>query len=156
MTRASVALALALSACAASRPPSEMSAPAPTSPAAGSADVHAQIDALDREITGELARAQLTPPPADTCAGERCAAALSEPFVTPPPVSPAAPAAQCHPAVSDKCNDSCTLATSICANQDKICELARQLPGDDWAANKCTGARASCKASHDSCCSCVL
>jgi hypothetical protein len=36
-----------------------------------------------------------------------------------------------------------------------ICELARQLAGDDWAAHKCESARAACQAAHDSCCACV-
>jgi hypothetical protein len=135
--------------CAAKRAPE-------SAPASGSADLHAQIDALDREITDELARAHIAPPPAEPCTGAACATAMSAPFSTPPPVSPAAPDARCHPAASDTCQQSCTLATSICANQDKICDLARQLPGDDWAANKCTGARASCQAAHDACCACVL
>jgi hypothetical protein len=117
----------------------------------GQPEAHAQIDALDREISGELARAQVTPPLAQACAGPACAVAMSEPFVT-----PVTSDAACHPARSDRCGDACTLSTSICSNQQKICDLAGQLEGDDWAANKCATARASCKAAHDNCCSCVL
>jgi hypothetical protein len=135
--------------CAAKRAPE-------SAPASGSADLHAQIDALDRQITDELSRAHITPPPAESCTGAACSAAMSQPFATPAPVSPNAPDATCHPAVSDHCQQTCTLSTSICANQDKICDLARQLAGDDWAANKCASARSSCQAAHETCCTCVL
>ena len=124
--------------------------PAAEAPA-GLADPRAEIEALDREISDALARAHLAPPATATCSGARCAAAMSQPFTTPVTSDPA-----CRPARSDRCTDACTIATSICGNQDKICALARQLAGDDWAANKCAAARASCQAAHDRCCSCVL
>jgi hypothetical protein len=69
----------------------------------------------------------------------------------PPAADPA-----CHPAATERCTDACTVATSICTNQQKICDLANQLAGDDWAAGKCERARASCRAAHDNCCSCVI
>ncbi|HEX4417697.1 MAG TPA: hypothetical protein VH165_07350, partial [Kofleriaceae bacterium] len=97
-----------------------------------------------------LARAGVTPLAAALCSGPACAQAMSEPFAV-----PSAGDAACHPASTGKCTDACTLSTSICGNQDKICALARQLAGDDWAANKCTTARASCQAAHDHCCSCM-
>jgi hypothetical protein len=114
------------------------------------ADLHAEIDALDRQIADELARAQIAPPAIAMCTGPACATAMSQPFAPPAIGGPA-----CHPTNTDKCTDACTLATSICRNQQKICELAQQLDGDDWAANQCGRAKASCQAAHDGCCSCV-
>jgi hypothetical protein len=110
-----------------------------------------EIAALDREIAAQLARAQVAPPATAACSGAACATAMAEPFAT-----PSTGDAACRPAPSARCNDACTLAGSICRDQQRICDLARQLAGDDWAANKCTGARASCQAAHDTCCSCVL
>jgi hypothetical protein len=141
-------------ACGGARPatPERLAAPSRAqtmAPAPG--DPRAEIDALDREITAELARAQIAPPAAASCSGAACGAAIGEPFATPVVTDPA-----CHRAPSEKCNDVCTLSTSICRNQQRICDLARQLAGDDWAANKCTRARTSCQAAHDSCCSCML
>jgi len=114
-------------------------------------DRHAEIDALDREIADALARGHVTPQVTSSCRGATCATAMSEPFAV-----PAATDATCHPAASDRCNDACTISTSICTNQQRICELAAQLAGDDWAANKCTSARASCQAARESCCHCAL
>jgi hypothetical protein len=144
-------------ACSGARP--RTAAPEPASaqalPASGQAspqlDAHAEIEALDRQIADELVRAQIAQPAAAACAGPACRAVLSEPFVTPTRTDP-----QCRPAASDRCNDTCTLATSICTSQDKICRLAKQLDGDDWAARKCETARASCKAAHERCCSCIV
>ncbi|HEY6178927.1 MAG TPA: hypothetical protein VIX73_30955, partial [Kofleriaceae bacterium] len=76
--------------------------------------------------------------------------AIAEPFATPATSDPA-----CHPAGSDRCTDVCKLGDSVCRNQERICELAGKLAGDDWAANKCTRARASCQAAHERCCSCA-
>ena len=141
-----IACALALVGCGAAHPAAK-STPAAASP---SIDPRAEIDALDRDIAAALSRGQLAPPPAAACSGAACATAMTTPFAT-----PTADDAACHPAPIERCTDACTLATSICRDQDRICELARQLAGDDWAANKCTGARASCQAAHDRCCSCT-
>ena len=146
-----VAAWLAAVGCSARHPAASGAAEEPAAaPPAGPGDPRAEIDALDRDIAADLARAHIPLPP-ETCSGSACAVAMSEPFSTPSSGDPA-----CHPASSDHCSDVCTLSTSICRNQDRICELARKLPGDDWAAGKCTRARASCQAAHDSCCRCVL
>lgn len=139
------ALLLCLAGCAVQRP--SQSAPAPAPPAS---DGHAQIEALDRQISDDLARGKLTPAPV-SCSGAGCAEAMSAPLAVPKPGD-----ATCRPAASERCTDACTLSNSICDNQGKICELAGQLPGDDWAASKCASARASCTAARDACCSCVL
>jgi hypothetical protein len=141
------AWAVAATGCSAGSP--AMTAAAPTA-SAPIGDPRAQIEALDRRITDELARAQLAPPVVASCAGPACGAALREPFATPVPSDPA-----CHPAPSERCTTACTLSSSICDNQRKLCELARQLDGDDWAANKCARARASCTTAHAGCCSCA-
>jgi hypothetical protein len=150
-------LAVAL-ACGGARPKAAASAPAAQStedPRAeadprAQGDPRAQIDALDREIANDMAKANLAQPATAPCSGAACAAAMSAPFVT-----PTATDLQCRPATTQHCTDLCTLSTSICNNQQKICDLAKQLPGDDWAANKCESARASCKLANDTCCTCV-
>jgi hypothetical protein len=120
----------------------EMSEAAPEDP-------HIEIEERDRDITAALARAGIAPPVA-TCSGATCATAISEPLSTPtsgPSCRPTSP--------GDRCSDLCTLAASICRNQERICTLAQHLLYDDWAANKCTRARASCQAAHDVCCGCL-
>jgi hypothetical protein len=135
-------------ACGGARP--KTSAAPPSAAELGSRDPHAEIEGLDRQIADEMARAQIAQPATAACTGAACAQAMSQPFAAP------VDDPSCRPAASEKCTTTCTLATSICNNQQKICELAKQLEGDDWAAGKCESARQSCKAAHDSCCSCVL
>lgn len=137
------ALLLCLAGCAVQRP-------SPSAAPAAAPDVHAQIEALDRQISDDVARGKLTPAPV-SCSGAGCAEAMSTPLAVPSPGD-----ASCRPAASERCTEACTLSTSICDNQGKICELAGQLPGDDWAASKCASARSSCRAAREACCSCVL
>jgi hypothetical protein len=111
-------------------------------------DPHIEIEERDRNITAALARAQI-PPPVATCSGPACNTAMSEPFST-PKSDPT-----CRTTPRDRCSDLCSASTSICRNQERICKLAQHLLYDDWAANKCTRARASCQASHDACCGCI-
>jgi len=135
-------------ACGGSRPKAAASAPSPAA-AEMREEPRAQIEALDREIASDMAKANVAPPVIAPCSGPSCAAAMSTPFATPTTID-----SVCRTAQSQRCTDVCTLSTSICNNQQKICDLAKQLPGDDWAANKCESARASCKASNESCCTC--
>jgi hypothetical protein len=139
-------------ACGGARPRAATSAPSAeaTDGTRAQGDPRAQIEALDREIANDMVKANLAPPATAPCSGAACAAAMSAPFVT-----PTATDLQCRPAPTQHCTDVCTLSTSICNNQQKICDLAKQMPGDDWAANKCESARASCKAANDSCCTCL-
>ena len=139
------------SACGAAAPKASGAAPVMPAIQDRGGDLHAQIDALDRQIADDMARAHVPSPATATCSGATCATAMSQPFVTPVANDP-----ECRPANTDKCTSACTLSTSICSNQQKICDVAKQLGGDDWAANKCENAKASCRAAHDSCCSCVL
>ncbi|HEX3475595.1 MAG TPA: hypothetical protein VHT91_11265 [Kofleriaceae bacterium] len=117
-------------------------------PEVGPRDVHAEIEELDRSISAKLGRAQI-PPPVATCSGATCTTAMSEPFTT------LATDPRCRPSPGDRCSNLCTLATSICRDQERICRLAQQLRDDEWAANKCTQARASCQAAYETCCSCM-
>jgi hypothetical protein len=144
-----LALLAVAPACGGSRPKAAASAPSPAA-AEVREEPRAQIEALDREIASDMAKAQVAQPAIALCSGPACAAAMSEPFAAPTTID-----SLCHTSQSQRCKDVCTVSTSICNNQQKICDLARQLPGDDWAANKCESARASCKAARDSCCTCT-
>lgn len=70
--------------------------------------------------------------------------------------APQPPDASCPPAASEPpaCRDSCTLAGSICDNASRICRIAQQLAGDDWAAGKCSDASAVCRQATADCCDC--
>ena len=52
------------------------------------------------------------------------------------------------------CGDVCGLADAICDNAESICGIASELPGDDWAADKCDSAKASCREAKERCCAC--
>jgi hypothetical protein len=140
-----VALACGAGAARSSAPPAAPSVSA--TPEVVSEDPHIAIEELDHNISAKLARAQVLPP-ATTCSGATCAAAMSERFTT-PAIDPA-----CRFTTSDRCSIVCILSASICRDQERICKLAQRLP-DNWAANKCIHARASCQAAHDTCCSCT-
>lgn len=57
--------------------------------------------------------------------------------------------------VVEECRDICTLADHICENADNICRIADgELRGDDWAKDKCSSAKASCKEARKECCGC--
>jgi hypothetical protein len=135
-------------ACAASHK-SMSSAPPPVAETAGAAPAlpqtpHAQIEQLDRDITDARTKLGLPEAPAvAACTGPGCPT---------PMVAAADPS--CHPGTSDTCSNTCTLADSICGNAEKICELAKQMQGDTWAADHCTSATTTCQAAHTRCCGC--
>lgn len=112
-----------------------------------------RIDDLAAQITSDLTKLNLAPPPAPATA-----------CITPPcpPDRMAAPAlptsdATCKPGPSDTCKESCRLADSICGNAGKICGIAQELGGNDAYANeKCGSATASCSAARERCCGCQL
>ena len=60
----------------------------------------------------------------------------------------------CRPAQNDTCKTSCTLGSSICDNASRICEIAKTLPGDNEATNKCARANTTCSAASEKCCKC--
>lgn len=58
-------------------------------------------------------------------------------------------------AVPTACNDVCSLADDICDNADQICKIADGLgPNDEYAQDKCTSAKASCRDAKQHCCEC--
>jgi hypothetical protein len=142
-------LCAGLVACAAAskQPMNAGSAPPPraqTMPA----DSHAEIEQLSQQIDQQRAQMNL-PSPAPI---EPMAAHTSAQVPVPPPH---AEDTTCHPASSETCSTSCTLSDSICKNADSICKLADGMPGDDWAAGKCTTAKQTCGDAHKRCCECT-
>ena len=55
---------------------------------------------------------------------------------------------------SPKCEDVCNLADHICENADAICRIADDLTGNEWAEDKCSSAKVSCKDGKERCCAC--
>jgi len=142
-------------ACGASQPrtaaPPAAAAPAPAESGPWNfTGPRAEIDALDRQVEVGLARAQL-PIPEDDCRGPACAQAMSQPFAVPSIGDAKCPA----PVPTTRCADVCSYSTGICNNQRRICELAGQLAGDEWAARKCARARVACEQARAACCVCV-
>ncbi|MGE0549425.1 MAG: hypothetical protein AB7O24_31280 [Kofleriaceae bacterium] len=118
--------------------------PTPSSP-------RAAIDQLDQLIRSDLATLELDPPLAAACVSASCMTA--EATNTSPPLEDP----ECRPAASEVCTDTCKLATSICANAGKICQIANDLGDTDLYANdKCISGKASCDAAKKKCCACQL
>ncbi|HUJ63657.1 MAG TPA: hypothetical protein VLX92_34395 [Kofleriaceae bacterium] len=118
----------------------EGTAPPPTSGMAPPPDGHARIEQLEHDIAAERDKLGL--------------AAHVE--TAPPPVSPMATnvVATCARSESDRCHDTCTMSDTICKNADEICKIASGLPGDTWAADKCSTNRATCQDAQKACCDC--
>jgi hypothetical protein len=55
---------------------------------------------------------------------------------------------------SETCTSVCTLKDSICKSSARICELADGMPGDDWAAGKCSDAKQACDDAKKRCTDC--
>ena len=114
------------------------SSPAPALPTAqtmpgGDGSPHQQIDDLEREIGTE--RNKLPAPTAEQASAG---------------ANPA-----CVRNASAVCTQTCQLSDSICANSEKICDIANKLPGDEWAATKCKDNRATCTTATTQCCECT-
>lgn len=108
-----------------------------------------EIEKLAAAIDADLAKLQL-PRPAPPTAGTSAMSAVSEADIVAPSADPA-----CHPGPSDTCEDVCGLGESICKNAKRICEIASELAGDAWAAEKCASGKASCDAARERCCGCL-
>jgi hypothetical protein len=54
-----------------------------------------------------------------------------------------------------KCEDLCSIATNICAVQEKLCELADDHPGEEEYQALCREAKAECREAQESCVRCV-
>ena len=137
---AGLAVALAIACGAAPM----QSAPAPVHAVEGRPDnLHAQIEALDKDIGDREGGAQLAPVGgAEVSAAGAITMDAAAQVCTPP----------AHP--SDTCGDACKLGDAICDDAGRICALADQLPGDAWAAGKCASGKASCERARQRCCDC--
>lgn len=141
-----------LAGCAAhkSTPAPAPAAASPADPGVLPASPREEIDRLAAEIDAALAQAGLAAmqPPACAAAASCSAAPMS--------VAPIANDPTCKPAQTDTCTQSCTLATSICNNAERICKLAGDLGGADAYANeKCESATSSCSTARARCCGCT-
>jgi hypothetical protein len=144
-------------ACAASQKPAAQAMPAAQEAAPSQADVampqtprDQEIDRLAREIETQRVEAKLPLPEPSSCTGASCARIPAEAMSA----GAQAPVHACRRDDSDTCKQSCTLADSICSNAKKICEIANELAGDDWAARKCADGSATCNAAKARCCDC--
>lgn len=54
-----------------------------------------------------------------------------------------------------KCEDVCSLATSICGVKEKLCNLAEDHPGDADYQGLCREAKQECREAQDACVACV-
>jgi hypothetical protein len=52
------------------------------------------------------------------------------------------------------CHDTCSIKDAICDNAESICRIADDL-NDDWSAEKCHSAKASCREATERCCTCL-
>jgi len=126
---------------------------APAAPAASEATAPTgrptdEIDALDQQIELDLARLGLEPP-SDVEIVQMMTSSST------PALPDAALASTCGTApTGDTCSDVCALGDSICGNARRICDLAAQLAGDDHAAQRCAGGKASCDRARTRCCAC--
>lgn len=156
-------LTLILGACGASKPaqaPASQAAPG----SAGEDPARAEIARLWDEIDGWRGQAGMAGPEGNdgndgaspmAAPGEaEAATSMREPASVAPTIQP--PDTACPVTVSEppQCRDSCTLATSICSNAERICRLAADLAGDDWAAGKCSDAASVCRQATADCCDC--
>jgi hypothetical protein len=151
LTGVAVACAFVFAACAAGHAPSKVSAPSKPGPDAvpptqtdpllgGRPDeIRDRIRELDEAIQRELGEGGMEPPDAAATA-QMSDTPMAEVRLT------------CEHVPSDRCNDVCKLSDSICSNATSICELADQLPGDAWAAERCGAAKASCQRATQRCC----
>ena len=147
---------LAITIGCAAKSKSAAMAPTAAEPAAmGSApSPRDEISRLDQAISDEMGRLALTrpvPPPL-TCTADECAQKMSGAAAAATAPAPA----QCKPAQSETCTDSCKLKSSICDNAGRICRIASDLGGRDAYANDmCNSGNASCEAAKQRCCSCM-
>lgn len=114
----------------------------------GGGRVHDDLRQLDAQITTDLATLGLSPPTESELTEMMVAHSV-------PALPEDAAAAACDPPpVGDGCNDVCTVGDAICSNARQICDLADDLPGDAWAAQRCASGKASCERARQRCCAC--
>jgi hypothetical protein len=67
------------------------------------------------------------------------------------PMKSVEPVCAADHSVPPVCGDVCSLADAICDNAEQICILADELK-DQWSADKCASAKASCREAKQRCC----
>ncbi len=144
--RAGLALGLACTtivACAAGHMSARSTAPAQADAGlpVGRDPDHAEIERLAAEIAQQRQTDGFT--------------STAVPLAEPMSVMPRSSDDSCHHGGGDVCTSACTIADSICDNAGKICALADKLPGDRWAAGKCSDGQASCVEAQTKCCGCL-
>jgi hypothetical protein len=129
-------------------PQTNVAAPLPPRPSDPRAD---QIDTLVAQIDQQRGEMNLPEQHGERTSGvEPRSTAMAG--GTAPPV---APTCEQPKGQSDNCKQSCTLKTSICENAKKICDIAGEMAGDEWAAQKCADGNATCDAARKKCCECM-
>ena len=144
-----VAIGAWLAACGAAGARKTASEPATQDSAAGmTGRPTEEIRDLDAQIGQQMADLGLAPP-SDAEVTEMMAQSST-------PALPATSVVDAceQPPQADGCGDVCTLADSICGNAKRICDLADQLPGDEYATQRCTAGRGSCDRAKTRCCDC--
>lgn len=119
-------------------PPTDAPVTWPTTPEAA----RARIETLDREIAARNETLDARP------------AVTSHDPATSPMIEPGGDTETCVRSARPVCQDVCSLSDSICDAADEICKLAADLPGDDWAAGRCTAGKESCDKARLRCCNC--
>ena len=108
----------------------------------------ARIETLEQEIAAGNDDLERSPAPAV----DPDRSPMVEPGTA--PSSDPGGASACVRSARPVCQDVCSLSDSICDASDEICRLAESLPGDEWAAGKCTAGRESCARARQRCCGC--
>lgn len=136
-----------IAACGGAAPQKTMMSPAGATDAGGATGVegrvtpHDQIQQLDDAIAADLATLGVPAPmPGDGGDAVLPMGHVVDACEAPPPAG--------------TCGDVCTLADSICDNAGRICDLADDLPGDTWAAERCDAGKAACARASERCCGC--
>jgi len=108
-----------------------------------------QIAQLEAQITQDLAKLDLQPPPPTAAVCPQPPCPTMQTLSVKPSDDPA-----CKRSEVQVCKDHCVLADSICDSAKKICDIAKDL-ATTWANEKCTSGNTSCEAAHDKCCGCT-
>jgi hypothetical protein len=137
-----IALAALLGACGGAMQKPASAEPSPAVLSADPRQAHAEIDTLMQRTDADMATLGATPA-SPMSAPTPATAAHAIPGTCAPPPDP-----------SPTCRDVQTIAERVCDAATRICELAADLPGDDWATGRCNASTASCATAHQRSCDC--
>lgn len=143
--------------------PTKLTRPQPEPLPATDEARHARIETLDREIADRAATLGFEPlPGTNPRPGTNPWSGTGtnpRPSTNPDPgtstmAEPPGVADSCPRSSRPVCQDVCTLSDSICDAADEICRIAASMPGDDWAAGRCSAGATSCAQARTRCCDC--